>query len=226
MTGADAAALVSPFADFVAFEVVTAAQLGDFQLFPEEEEALSLRAVEARRLDFRLGRAVARRATERLLGAQLPIPKAEDGRPLWPAGVVGAISHSAKVAVAAVAATTDCVGIGVDIEQRNRLLKTDISEHVCRANEIAWLDAAATPTDRNERLLRLFAAKESIFKALYPVELVYLGFHDAELCWDDATGAFDAELLKAAGAAYPIGYRLTVGCCIAGSFILASTTVY
>ena len=90
----------SPFPSIVAFRVVTADLLGDFELFPDEAAALSPQAIAKRRLHFRLGRAAARGAIEQLGVEPQPIPRAEDGRPLWPAGLVGAITHTEDLGAA------------------------------------------------------------------------------------------------------------------------------
>jgi len=200
--------LASPFPDWIAFASVTEADLAGFVPHAEEAAALSERAVGVRRRDFNLGRLAARRALLEIRGAAPPVRRADDGRPLWPDDVVGTISHSAGVAVAAVAPRGRCAGIGVDIEHLDRTLKTDITRRVCTEGERPWVSGEPG----NARLLMLFAAKEVVFKCLYPIERVYLDFHDAQLRWRPEADAFEVELLRAAAPAYPVGARFTVGC--------------
>ena len=206
----------SPFPDDVAFELARSAELDGFTLFAQEEAALSPLAVAKRRREFALGRLAARRAMQRLSGRELALPRADDGRPLWPSGWVGSITHTDEVAIAAVAPAGAYRGIGIDLERRARPLKTDITGRVCTAAERTWL-AAREPA----HLLRLFAAKEVVFKTLYPLERVYLDFHDAELTWREEEGAFRAVLNKAAAAAFPVGAELRVGVRDMEEFVLA-----
>ena len=149
------------------------------------------------------------------------IGRGPGGEPLWPAGVVGAISHSGGLAVAVVGWASEYAGIGVDVEQRLPGLSLRAARLVCRAAEYDW--AAADPGPMRRTLL--FSAKEAIFKALYPIDEVWLGFGDAELRWDAARCAFDAEVLKAAGRGFPVGTRLTVRCGVTASAIVSVTCV-
>src|SRR5690242_12618901 len=131
--------LVSPFAPEVCFAVATAERDRDFPLSSEERAALTAGAVEVRRLHYTLGRAAARRALHQLLGGDHPVPRADDGRPLWPTGVVGAITHSGDLGAAAVARTATCDGVGLDLERRDRTLKSDVTRMVCRDTELPWV---------------------------------------------------------------------------------------
>jgi 4'-phosphopantetheinyl transferase EntD len=71
----------------------------------------------------------------------------------------------------------------------------------------------------------IFSAKEAIFKAVYPIEQVWLGFADAELTWSSAGSALHATatLLKSPGAAYPVGTVLEVRCQRTASYVLTTT---
>ncbi len=129
------------------------------------------------------------------------IGRADDGRPLWPDGVVGTITHTAELGVAAVAQSSNCAGLGLDIEDVSRKTTTDISRRVCTATEKEWVG------DDLRRLRTLFSAKESIFKALFPRQRIFLGFQDAELTYHEATDRFVACLLKQAAQGYPRGFE-------------------
>jgi 4'-phosphopantetheinyl transferase EntD len=56
--------------------------------------------------------------------------------------------------------------------------------------------------------VQVFAAKEAIFKALFPLEHEYLGFHDAALEW--VGDRFRATLRKRAAEGFEAGARLEV----------------
>ena len=192
-----------------------------------EEGILGSRAVERRRLAFTLGRAAARDALRELGVVDAELGDLEDvaigrgpaGEPLWPAGVVGAISHAGDVAVAIVGRARDYAGLGIDIEEVSRDLSPKVARLICRPAEIAWVDVDAGL----ERLIMLFSAKEAVFKALFPIERVWLGFGDAELTWVPERRLFEARIMKSAGVQYPAGVVLEVPCTVARGMVLSVT---
>jgi 4'-phosphopantetheinyl transferase EntD len=71
----------------------------------------------------------------------------------------------------------------------------------------------------------LFSAKEAVFKALYPIERVWLGFADAELTWRPSLSAFDVLLIKSAGDGYPAGFTLQVQCSVVGGLVVSTAYI-
>jgi 4'-phosphopantetheinyl transferase EntD len=165
-------------------------------LFPEEE-ALIARAADKRRREFTTGRGCARAALRALGVPPAPILNGERGAPQWPAGFAGSITHCAGYRAAAVASTREVLTIGLDAEP-NEILPAGVLDHVSLPAERARLrDLAATTSTAAQgpcwdRLL--FSAKESVYKAWFPVALRWLGFHDADITIDPA-GTFEARLL-------------------------------
>lgn len=133
-------------------------------LWPEEQ-ALVQRAVDKRRAEFAGARWCARDALRRLGVPPGPIPRGPHGAPVWPAGVVGSLTHRADYCAAAVARTGDVRAIGIDAEP-NEPLAREVLRSVALPAEVALLDAAVpvrpAPVFR-DRLL--FSAKESAYKA-------------------------------------------------------------
>lgn len=166
---------------------------GDADLFPDEEAIVS-RAVEKRRNEFATGRACARRSLERLGVPPGPIPAGERGEPIWPAAVVGSITHCDGYRAAAVARKTELLSIGIDAEP-NAPLPDGLLPDVARREERPRLAALATedPTVHWDRLL--FSAKESVYKAWFPLAEAWLGFEDASLELNPAAATFSARLL-------------------------------
>jgi 4'-phosphopantetheinyl transferase EntD len=191
-------------------------------LHPLEDDILGPRATDGRRLTFALGRAAARDALVELGIAPVAIGRGHGGEPLWPAGVVGAISHTRDVAVAVVGAAGVYAGLGVDVEELSRQLSPRAAQLVCTPAEIGWIDSW-DPADNGRRLMLLFSAKEAVFKALFPVENVWLGFCDASLTWRAERCAFEARLLKSAGAAFPAGSVLEVQSTLTQTEVLSTT---
>lgn len=186
-----------------------------------EEGILSSRAVTARRVLFALGRAAARDALRQLGIGEVGIGRGAGGQPLWPSGVVGAISHSTDTAICVVGRRADYAGLGVDVEELARGPSVRAARLVCRPNEMAWVDVESGTS----RLSLLFSAKEAVFKALYPIERVWLGFGDAELTWVAERSAFEARVLKSVGTGYPVGFELDVNCTLGSSWVLSTAFV-
>ena len=160
--------------------------------FPEEE-ALVARAVEARRRSFATARACARRALGELGLPPVAILRGESGEPRWPAGVVGSITHCTGYRAAAVAWRRDVAALGIDAEPHEPL-RPGLIGRIARAEEEDRLRAlaAADATVHWDRLL--FSAKESVYKAWFPLAGTWLGFHDAAVAID-AAGTLSVNLL-------------------------------
>lgn len=168
----------------------------DTVLLPEEEPLVA-RATETRRREFATTRGCARRA---LAGLGVPPASLLSGprrEPLWPDGVVGSLTHCAGYRAAAVARRRDLASLGIDAEPHDTL-------------PAGVLDRVALPAERDaldrlpagicwDRLL--FSAKESVYKAWYPLAGRWLGFSDARVdLWPDpgadpSTGALAVRLL-------------------------------
>jgi 4'-phosphopantetheinyl transferase EntD len=188
-------------------------------LHASEEALLGTRAVERRRLSFALGRAAARDALAELGVDDAGVGRGAAGEPLWPPGIVGAISHAGDVAVGLVGRADEYLGLGVDVEELSRGPSTRTARLVCRPNEMDWVDVESG----TQRLMMLFSAKEAVFKAVYPIERIWLGFGDAELTWRGERGMFEARLLKSPGTALPVGAVLDVYCTVTTTQVLSTT---
>lgn len=162
----------------------------DLWLTPLEEASLGHRASGRRRLDFLIGRAAARRALEAAGHTDGEVLTDESGAPVWPDGLVGSISHSAGRAVAVVGSLSATPGIGVDMEHRRAV--DEIESLVAFGLELQWLQSQPDAV-RADRLLELFAAKESLFKAVFPGYGRFFGFEAVRLKQDRAVGRFVAR---------------------------------
>jgi 4'-phosphopantetheinyl transferase EntD len=108
--------------------------------------------------------------------------------------VVGSITHCAGYRACAVARDRDVVTIGLDAEPHDNL-PDGVLEAVASTGERAALSAraAAAPGVHWDRML--FSAKESVYKAWFPLTYRWLGFEDAVVDIDPAHGTFTARLL-------------------------------
>jgi 4'-phosphopantetheinyl transferase EntD len=162
--------------------VVCAVQTADagYGLQPAEAALLGPRANAKRREEFRLGRAAAHEALRKLLGGSPgPVLQGERGEPLWPPGVVGAIAHAQGVAAAVVAKREDAAGVGLDLESSERRVDPRAAKRICRPAELAWVNEI--PADTAARMLLLFSAKESVYKAVASLRQRPAAFNEIEL---------------------------------------------
>ena len=165
----------------------------DAVLFPEEEAVIG-RAVEKRRREFTTGRACARAALARLGQPPVAILRGERGSPDWPAGIVGSITHCAGYRAAAVARATEVLAIGLDAEPDQPLPDGVLGAISLAAERASLRDLArSAPGPSWDRLL--FCAKESVYKAWFPLTGRWLGFEQARITLDPAAGTFTARLL-------------------------------
>jgi 4'-phosphopantetheinyl transferase EntD len=182
--------------DILPPEVVAEEAFGDVPdvvLFPDEEAAIA-RAVDKRRREFTTARACARAALARIGFPPMPIVPGQRGAPQWPAGVVGSITHCAGYRASAVARACDVVTIGLDAEPHDTL-PDGVLGAIAYGDEKVRLAAlaAARPDVCWDRML--FCAKESVYKAWFPLTRRWLGFEEASVTIDPVSRTFAARLL-------------------------------
>jgi 4'-phosphopantetheinyl transferase EntD len=158
-----------------------------------EEQALGEAVSPKRRQDFTVGRTAARKALE-LVGFPVvsPVLRGEHREPLWPVGIVGSISHSGGNGVAAVAWQKDFPAIGVDIQQIEDRYSDELIARFADPDEFDWV--RSEPGLRTERAVKLFSAKESVFKALYPLGRIWFAFDAAKLTPKEDEFGFTASV--------------------------------
>jgi 4'-phosphopantetheinyl transferase EntD len=126
-----------------------------------------------------------------------PLLPGPDRCPIWPAGVIGSISHADGFCGAAVARQEPSAGIGLDIESADGLEEA-LWPSVLRPAERHWLEQRSASEQR--RLAKLvFSAKECAYKCQYGVYAQWLDFHDAEASFDLERSTFQVRFLKALG---------------------------
>jgi enterobactin synthetase component D len=169
------------------------------------------RAVPKRKLEFLAGRHCARQALRALaprLG-EVPIAIAKDHGPVWPAGVVGSITHSRGFASAAVALIEHAFGLGLDSEILiSPATLVEVAPSIATVGERRALVSAG---EASEQLLLtvVFSAKEAIFKCLHRHVAEYFDFLDAEITSINlGTGLFAGRLLRRLTEHFPAGLAL------------------
>ncbi len=166
-------------------------------LLPEEEPAIA-RAVEKRRREFIAGRLCAREAMAALGLPPAAIVPAKDRAPIWPAGVIGTITHTDTWCAAAIARAAEGVrALGLDVEP-DEPLKPTLVRPITIPEERAWLDAQ--PASERGLLGKLvFSAKESAYKAQYALTGCFFGFSGMRIHLDVPGARFVAVFQRDAG---------------------------
>ena len=163
----------------------------DAVLFPGEGEAL-VKAVDRRRREYTTVRHCARQALADLGLPPAAIPTGPNREPLWPAGVLGSLTHCDGYRAAALARVGTVSSLGIDAEPHEPL-PDEVLRTIARPEErprLKELDSVRPDIHWNKVL---FCAKESVYKAWFPLAHRWLGFEDASVRFA-MSGAFDVEL--------------------------------
>lgn len=144
-----------------------------------DEDAFADCSAGAASIERRRASGAARIAARRLLqelGSDgfAPLTRLAGGLPEWPKEVLGSLAHDEVYAVAAVGWRGRLVGLGVDIEPAEPLPE-DLLDLVLRPPE-----QSETEGDGVARRL-VFAAKEAVFKAVYPLNRTAFEYPDVEV---------------------------------------------
>lgn len=167
-------------------------------LYPEER-AVVARAVEKRRREFSAVRGCARRAMMTLGVPPAPVLPGERGAPRWPRGVLGSMTHCDGYRAAALVRAADLASLGIDAEPHGPLPDGVLSSVALPVeHRRLTLLGALRPAVHWDRLL--YSAKESVYKAWFPLTGRWLGFEEADIeihvsPGTSSYGRFRAELL-------------------------------
>lgn len=192
--------------------VVEETRLGcDEPGLPPAEADQVAQAVPSRRIEFATGRACARRALARLPvscrpKADFALLNGEDRAPLWPVGVVGAITHTGRAPSGycgvVVGPGEDFRGVGLDVELALPL-GMELWPSVLTPAEQSWL-AGFDPARAGVLAKLVFSAKECFYKAQFPLSRRFLEFGEVEITLDRASGTFEARLTERAPQGLPL----------------------
>ncbi|MFE3849970.1 4'-phosphopantetheinyl transferase [Streptomyces griseorubiginosus] len=163
----------------VAVEAYGADEPENAWLYPEEAELIAL-AVPKRRREFAQVRACARRAMEKLGVPPQPLLPGERGAPQWPAGLNGSMTHCDGYRAAALVRAADLASLGIDAEPHGPLPEGVLESVSLPGERVRLSELAGThPAVHWDRLL--FSAKESVYKAWFPLTGKWLDFSGADI---------------------------------------------
>jgi enterobactin synthetase component D len=136
-------------------------------------------AVPKRRAEFLAGRYAARHALS-ALGMDFTPGRDAEGRPLWPVGVAGSITHGAGRAHSAVAHEREVLGVGIDSERlMGSASRDELLARICSSAERSVL--ASLPAPEPARVTFAFSAKESLYKCLFSLVGKFMDFDAARV---------------------------------------------
>jgi 4'-phosphopantetheinyl transferase EntD len=135
-----------------------------------------------------------------------------EGRsPVWPAGIVGSISHCHAYALAVTARSDNLFAIGLDVEDVvSEETRNNIQKAVVNQNEMFLLTGSSRP---DIVFTLIFSMKESFFKAAYPHVKFYFDFPAISLThidWGRGTVLFEVN--------QQLGTHFGVGSVFSGQF--------
>jgi 4'-phosphopantetheinyl transferase EntD len=159
-----------------------------------DETLLVANAAPRRRAEFTAVRVCAREALSRLGHPAVSILPGNQREPLWPAGVVGSMTHCEGYSAAAVARTGHVASLGIDAEPNAQLPEGVLPQVTVGVEERMLKRLAATDTAGIAWDRLLFSAKESVYKAWFPLARSWLDFSDCEVRIDADSGSFQGIL--------------------------------
>lgn len=124
--------------------------------------------VPKRLAEYAAGRRAARAALRKLGVAECAIPSSADRAPVWPNGIVGSISHTDSACLSIVSKESQWMGLGIDIELA-RPMEPEIAASILVPKDSVSRQNVLSPTI-------IFAAKEAVYKAQYPITKLLFGF--------------------------------------------------
>ncbi|RJT23982.1 4'-phosphopantetheinyl transferase superfamily protein [Mesorhizobium waimense] len=176
-------------------------------------------ALPIRRAEFLAGRAMAQAALH-ALGLPAPeIPIGPDRAPLWPRESAGSITHARRYcACFAIADPSWQLGVDVETLASGHALESILSI-TANENERALI-VRQTALPPNWLATLLFSAKETLFKALYPMVRRFFGFDCAELRTTPANGCLRLHLTQTLCQGLPKGQHFDIWFDIASDHVL------
>jgi len=150
-----------------------------------------------RRLEFFSGRWCAAQCLKRLQSPSVDVAIAPDRSPIWPLGIIGSISHSDNYAVCIASSNNHARALGLDLQSNSSAkLANELSPIILHPNEFQSFWKENQHPDNTRLFDLIFSAKETLYKALYPLCSIFFDHQCAEVIHIDwAAGELEIKLL-------------------------------
>lgn len=145
----------------------------------EEEFDAVRHAVAGRQREYLTGRKLVRIGLKSLNISDFALIPNIDRSPRWPEPIVGSITHSSTICAIALGLRANYRGIGIDIQETG-IVKSEIWPLFCSSEDLNILESSAEQ-DRQSLASLIFSAKESYFKARFPLDSTWLDFRDLSI---------------------------------------------
>lgn len=156
-----------------------AGDLSNFHDLSLEEQALVANAVDRRKADFGDSRWCAHRAMSEFVEDQ-PIMRGERGMPVFPDGVTGSLTHTDGYRAAIVGRSSRWRSLGIDAEPDGPLPE-GVFNTIALPAEQRRIRRTTRHTGLRDLDKVLFSAKESTYKAWFPLTHRFLDFDQADI---------------------------------------------
>jgi enterobactin synthetase component D len=198
---------------------------GDFQRSAVPPPASIQRSVAKRQAEFLAGRLCARAALQQLDNLDCVPAIGEDRAPVWPPHISGSITHSSGHAAAIVGHKAQWRGLGMDLENVLSLERAErLAGEILTADELQRM--ARLPREQHAQLVTLtFSAKESLFKALYPIVQKRFYFEHAEVVEWSEHGQMRLRLLTELSGEWCHGKELVGQFAVDGEQLLSLVAI-
>ena len=197
----------------------------DFQRSAVPPPASIQRSVAKRQAEFLAGRLCARAALQQLDNLDCVPAIGEDRAPVWPPHISGSITHSSGPAAAIVGHKAQWRGLGMDLENVLSLERAErLAGEILTADELQRM--ARLPREQHAQLVTLtFSAKESLFKALYPIVQKRFYFEHAEVVEWSEHGQMRLRLLTELSGEWCHGKELVGQFAVDGEQLLSLVAI-
>lgn len=163
-----------------------------------------------RQLEFCAGRGLAHQVLSGLSVQHTSVPVGPSSEPLWPQGVSGSLALSTTAVACLVTPFGDALA-GVDVRNEHWGLSSRLLvNHTIMPSEEAQVFGSAALSECLAATLAC-AAKEALFRALFPRVQTYIGFETAEIVKLDRRSVL-LRLRQDLGGSFPAGRVFTVSC--------------
>jgi 4'-phosphopantetheinyl transferase EntD len=196
-------------------KLVLTQQTPELHLLEPGERELVENFTAKKQAEFAAGRQCARQALAYFGIKNHAILKDETGRPIWPEGFTGSISHCQGMYGAAVCKSSACKSLGFDVELIPRKIhEHEVLKRICLPEE---LDEISGLSGSNFKVIArlIFSAKESAFKCLSCLNHGQMGYKSIHIRLAREKGTFSAQFALSHDCESPVpecpGRYLVIG---------------
>ena len=168
-----------------------------------------------RQIEYLAGRYCVKKVVEKFgipTDSSFELRSCHHGMPIWPRSFKGSVTHKDNFAVASLIQKDSVRSFGIDLEERiSEKRALAIMNYVASDFEIhQYQKSQYKGMALGTYISLIFSAKESIYKAVYPLVRKQFGFKYVRIiALDLQTGSFSYSFIRSPGEGFPEGYEGT-----------------